>query len=302
MKKRFLGFVFIISFIFQSIAFCQEPNIYFLAYTNRLEKKVKSNWILPHGQADKTTIVAFKIDKNGNISNANISTSSGDSEFDHSALNAVYKSSPFEAIPSCVKDDNITILLSFNQNLVEVKNGSSVINMSLVKHEENIKNEIKDNAKIPEKYAVVNISYNESLNSYKSIVETIISHSLPKRIFLRNKCLVLRMKINKEGYLETIQVIHSSNDKKFDKLYILAVKKCSFPPLPETLDLKSFSFDYVVQTHPIHRYQYLNRYGYYGEYMMMPSDSFLSTPTGKLWAADVFARWAFMIFCVGHIH
>lgn len=421
MKKILLVFIFILSFtIFQNSAFCEESNIYFIAYVNRLEHKIKSNWTLPHGQTDKTTIVTFKIDKNGNILNANVSNSSTDNEFDQAALTAVYKSAPFEAIPESIKDNNITFQYTFNQNLSEIKpisettttnlksdsptviltqqqqkineklfekkekliqkanlsnlddNGMllnsnyKIDNVDFKSYMQNLQKAIKSNWKptkcnnskqfialfkidkngdltslkiykssgdnnfdkvaldaisqttpfkpLPKEFCgdSINVQFtfdynvfgekvnansfinndtnNRTYADYQKMVETIISHSLPKRIFFFNKCLALRIKINKIGYLESVQVIHSSNDKKFDKLYVSAIKKCSFPPLPESLPLKTFSFDYIVQTKP--KYCNVNN--------MVPIN--LSTPVGKVWAADVFARWAFMIFCVGHIH
>lgn len=132
MKKILLVLIFILSYtVFQTSAFSEESNIYFIAYVNRLEHKIKSNWTLPHGQTDKTTIVTFKIDRNGNILNANVVDSSTDNEFDQAALTAIYQSAPFETIPESIKDNNITFQYTFNQNLSEIKPVFELTNTNL---------------------------------------------------------------------------------------------------------------------------------------------------------------------------
>lgn len=122
MKKnviKLLVFLFVFCIYMQAASFAQEQDIYFIAYVNRLENKVKSNWILPHGKLGEKTVIDFDIDKTGKLLNINILNSSGDSEFDQNALNAIYKSVPFESIPSNTKDDTVTIRFSFSQNDLE---------------------------------------------------------------------------------------------------------------------------------------------------------------------------------------
>lgn len=133
MKKIVL---FIISSILlvQNIVFSQEKDIdiYLVAYVNRLKNKVESNWILPHGELDKKTIIVFKINREGKILNVNIAEKSGGAEFDQNALTAIYKSVPFEDIPNNVKDEDITIRFTFSQLELEATPISKATNTNVV--------------------------------------------------------------------------------------------------------------------------------------------------------------------------
>ena len=120
MKKFILFVVFLIGFMLvQTAAFSQDYDIYTVAYMNRLQNKVKSNWVISHGEPDVKTVVAFKITKDGKITNAVITNKSGDDEFDQNALSAIYKSAPFENIPQSINGDNLSINFVFNQNGIE---------------------------------------------------------------------------------------------------------------------------------------------------------------------------------------
>lgn len=127
----FISFMFVFIFV-QNRVFSQEQDIYFIAYMNRIQNKVKSNWILPHGELDKKTVIVFKINREGKILNADIAEKSGDAEFDQNALDAVYKSVPFENIPSNIKDDAIIIGFAFSQSELEAKPISEVTNTNVV--------------------------------------------------------------------------------------------------------------------------------------------------------------------------
>lgn len=389
MKKIFLIVTLIFVFI-QNLAFAQKPNIYYVTYINRLENKIKSNWILPHGQVDKTTIITFTVDRNGNLVEPKVINSSGDSEFDQIALNAIYTSVPFEKLPEYIQDDNINISFKFNQNSTEASLISNVSCANIpavnLKTNQSSQNNVSNNTENketfktympelqrsikqnwhPEKYntskrfvALFKINKNgelESLKTFKSsendsfdksaleaisktapfeplppnfqeksitilftfdynihgentnarynfsnpdersllgyqkTVEAILSHSIPTRVFLRKKCLVVRITIEPSGNIEKIQIVHSSNDKHFDNLYVSAVKKCSFPSMPENLAYNNLTFDYVIQTKKLNSYQD----------NMVPAN--LSTPAGKIWAADKIVWWSFLIFCVSHMH
>ncbi len=376
--KKFLTLVLLIlSFAFaHNRVFSQEQNIYFTAYMNRLQNKVYSNWIIPHGETDKKTIITFDVDRNGKILKANVTETSGDEDFDKTALTAVYKSVPFEHLPKSIKDNNIKILFTFNQNCFETK---SVLNSQIIKENcqkncenkltqvsksdlinqnnknekncvnfkpymNNLEKQIKLNWKPPRfseskrvvaffkiqkdgtlvepkiykssgnqnydqkalaaiyasspfkplpqnfngssvdiqftfDYNIFGIkNYNSSkdnintdLNTtaskdYQKIIKAILYHSLPKKVYFREKCLILKITINKSGKIDSIKVIHSSNDKKFDNFYISAIKKCSFPPIPDSLMAENFSINYIVSAK---RSNYEPNYPFHGSFWFL---------------------------------
>lgn len=114
----FISFMFVFIFV-QNRVFSQEQDIYFIAYMNRIQNKVKSNWILPHGELDKKTVILFDIDQNGNVLNPFVSETSGDNEFDKAALSAISQSVPFEHFSKNINDENIKIRFVFSQNNFE---------------------------------------------------------------------------------------------------------------------------------------------------------------------------------------
>lgn len=120
MKKIISALILIFIFgLVQCKSFAQDQDIYFIAYVNRLETKIKSNWIIPPGKIDKKAVLVFDVDKNGGISNISLSTPSGDKEFDDTALAAVSESSPFEAFPANVENNTIKIKFTFNEDDIE---------------------------------------------------------------------------------------------------------------------------------------------------------------------------------------
>lgn len=120
MKKIIIALISIFVFgLAQCITLAQDQDIYFIAYVNRLENSVKSNWVIPHGKLDKKTIMVFDVDKNGKISNISASTLSGDKEFDETVLNAISASNPLEPFPKTIKNEKIKIQFTFSQNNIE---------------------------------------------------------------------------------------------------------------------------------------------------------------------------------------
>lgn len=120
MKKLAIAIILFISlFGANSNAFSQEQNIYSTAYMNRLQDRVKSNWVSPHGQIDEKTVIVFKINKNGQILSTDITESSGDKEFDAVALSAIKNSEPFENFATNIEGEDLTINFIFSQNLLE---------------------------------------------------------------------------------------------------------------------------------------------------------------------------------------
>lgn len=361
MKKFILLGIFVLSFVFmQNSVFSQESNIYTTAYLVRLQNKVRTNWVVPHGEPDKLTVVSLEIDENGNLTKSFVSKSSGDNQFDELALSAIINSAPFGHFSQNSGEDSIKANFTFNQNCFEAvqvldnfnannvvqntskanpsasniqdagwKSNTAQINedddtnskdVDFKPYMKNLQKQIKHNWSPPSQKSskktvalfkikkdgtlsglkILNSSGNEkydqraleaikktapflplpedfngksidiqftfdynvfptnsrsaqedndisSRNDYKRVVEAIISSSLPKGFYFKNKCLVLRLKIRNDGYLESVKVVHSSRNIFFDTKYTNAVRACSFPSFPDTLNAQYLSIDYVVQ-------------------------------------------------------
>lgn len=135
MKKIILALISIFVFgLAQCITLAQDsnidpnidPKIEFIAYVNRLETTVKSNWVLPHGKLDKKTVILLDIDKKGKLLSANVVNFSGDKEFDKTAMEAIIQSAPFEGFPQTITDEKATIKITFDQREFEASAVSDI--------------------------------------------------------------------------------------------------------------------------------------------------------------------------------
>lgn len=408
MKKIILFFILNFMLV-QNLAFSQDFDIYKVAYIQRIQNKVKSNWVLPHGQVDEKTVVILKINKDGKIINANITDKSGDEEFDQNALTAIYKSAPFESIPKGINNDNITISIIFNQNLLEATMTPEIINANFSKsknienmssplqsanfinsvtnikienddiNEKNItdgtnfnpymkslQNQIKSNwhpvqcsesrkivtlfkiekdgalknlmilkssgndkadeaalkaiyvsapfSSLPQEFKGKSINieftfdynvfmaknykyYSNVYDAYEKQVKMIIFQSLAQQRFYFHRDLLLNVVIDKLGRPISIKVAKTSGNKSFDNKIISNIKGCSFPPIPDSIDLERFYLSYRVKTE---RNKERNTALITNNYYAMPTD--FSSPVAKVWALDRALWWSFLITLLCHVH
>jgi periplasmic protein TonB len=83
-------------------------------YLAGMEGKVKPNWNPSFRQDERTTVLTFNIEKDGQVTRLKISQSSGADEADREALEAVQKSAPFDPLPANFPLENLEITFSFN--------------------------------------------------------------------------------------------------------------------------------------------------------------------------------------------
>jgi protein TonB len=83
-------------------------------YLAGMEGKVKPNWNPSFRQDERTTVLTFNIEKDGQVTGLKISQSSGADEADREALEAVQKSAPFAPLPANFPLENLEITFSFN--------------------------------------------------------------------------------------------------------------------------------------------------------------------------------------------
>jgi periplasmic protein TonB len=83
-------------------------------YLAAMEGRVKPNWNPSFRQDDRTTVLNFKIEKNGQVTGLKVTESSGLTEVDQEALAAVQNSAPFASLPANFPLENLEITFSFN--------------------------------------------------------------------------------------------------------------------------------------------------------------------------------------------
>jgi len=84
-------------------------------YFRSMQRKLIKNWELPENVNDNITVVVnFSVDSSGKVSNCVIHKSSGNAEFDKSALNAIALSQPFKSFPEDFEGEVINVQLTLN--------------------------------------------------------------------------------------------------------------------------------------------------------------------------------------------
>ena len=83
-------------------------------YLAALEAKVKPNWNPAFRQEDRTTVLNFNIEKNGQVTGLTVVRGSGSQEADRESLEAIRKSAPFAPLPPDFPLDSLEITFSFN--------------------------------------------------------------------------------------------------------------------------------------------------------------------------------------------
>jgi TonB family protein len=91
-------------------------------YAELLYRIVKRNWIVPYAATHLglkgVTVISFRIQKDGRITNLNIDSSSNIRPFDGSALNAIELSNPLPPLPKQFPKDSVGVRFGFFYNIV----------------------------------------------------------------------------------------------------------------------------------------------------------------------------------------
>ncbi len=94
-----------------------NPNFNFNYYLAMLRDKIQRNWKPPSGLPVKeegiSAVVRFTISRDGTISRADVSGSSGIRFFDQSALRAVVNSNPAPPLPRAYEENRLGVQVSF---------------------------------------------------------------------------------------------------------------------------------------------------------------------------------------------
>jgi protein TonB len=95
----------------------ESENFPFVYYLNLLKFRVRENWEPPYQASTKkekiSTIIGFRIKKNGRIESVNIENSSGKYLYDQAAQRAVLTAGPLPPLPQEFSEDFLVVHIEF---------------------------------------------------------------------------------------------------------------------------------------------------------------------------------------------
>jgi protein TonB len=97
-------------------------------YFEEIRRRVKRNWQPSSPGDDRSTVVAFAIERNGQITGLRIVETSGKERVDRDALEAIQKSAPFAPLPQSFNRDRLEVQFNFN---IYIHQGSFSPNLAI---------------------------------------------------------------------------------------------------------------------------------------------------------------------------
>lgn len=82
-------------------------------YIQGMQRRIGSNWFRPAMTSGAATVIYFRIQRSGTISEAKVETSSGNGTFDRAALSAVRSSNPLTPLPFAYSGNDLGVHLTF---------------------------------------------------------------------------------------------------------------------------------------------------------------------------------------------
>lgn len=99
----------------KKVTFNQDAN--FDTYMPKMQKQIKENWNPPKSDSASSVVLKYQIKKDGNLGSYEIKTSSGNTEIDNAAIEALKKSSPFPKLPTNYEGEYIDVEFIFDYNV-----------------------------------------------------------------------------------------------------------------------------------------------------------------------------------------
>lgn len=94
-----------------SAARLDDPNFTYGYYVERMVSAIRRHWRRPPVPREIEAVVAFRIQRNGEITQVRLETSSGYEVFDRAAQQAVRDASPLPPLPSGYRHDSLGVTL-----------------------------------------------------------------------------------------------------------------------------------------------------------------------------------------------
>lgn len=112
----------------QNVASNNKDNmINWNSYMTELQHRIKQNWDPPKETQDKVVKVMFRISKDGRLLASKITQSSGITEADIAAVDAIKLAAPFRHLPSEFTGESVDIVFTFDYHKVDKSYGKQQI-------------------------------------------------------------------------------------------------------------------------------------------------------------------------------
>lgn len=228
--KTLIGLITI--FILSNLsAFAEENGVPVLwqPYMEDVQQKIKANWNPPTNNVSNSTILLFKVGKNGELLQTNVKRSSGNEEVDNSAIEALEKALPFRKFPDGVTLQNIDIEFSFDYNVVgDEPVQSKDISTPFIK-------------------VIMKEKPNVSFEKYFEKLCKKVSEKLGNTKGNQSKSTIISLEITQKGTLKSASLSKPSGDKNSDIEITKAVFLAApFEPLPLDYNNKSLKLDLEI--------------------------------------------------------
>lgn len=198
-------------------------------YLYNLQKEIESFWSPSLSTQNRALITTFSVNNDGSINHLSVIRSSGDQTFDTDALNAIKSAIPFDVLPEGTNKKPVQIQFGFFYN-------------SLRSRQQN--NQYSTNCFLMDSDSILVKDY----ENYKSQITYVLDGHLPQNRYGIKKDILLNVLVNKKGEILEVNVTKSSGSKSFDKYIVSSLKKCSLPPIPDSMNTDIFSFGYSIKT------------------------------------------------------
>ena len=93
----------------------------FSEYMKNVHEQIDKNWISPDILEQAHVTLKFKVDRNGEVYDVEMISTSGNEVYDEAAMEALKKSSPFDKFPESATRNYITIKYNFDTFLVNTE-------------------------------------------------------------------------------------------------------------------------------------------------------------------------------------
>lgn len=201
-------------------------------YLDNMVKTINSNWLTPLDAKGKSSVISFIVDRNGNLSNVKMLRSSNDDQFDDSAISALCKTDSFGKLVQ-------------GQDTLYVKAFFSPVFTSVTASEQLPGVKPEDNGNIN----VANIIQGVDFGDYDVTLQNQINANW-KPETKQNRSAVMTLNLSKDGSMNSINLVKSSKNGKFDMSVLEAIlKSVPLAPLPASFngDSKKIQLDFDYQ-------------------------------------------------------
>lgn len=86
------------------------------SYMKKMQHSIKANWNPPSENTNSSTVLQYRVQKDGRITNIKIGKSSGNKRMDEAAIKALNDTSPLEPLPEFFTGKFVDVNFTFNYN------------------------------------------------------------------------------------------------------------------------------------------------------------------------------------------